>query len=201
MAIEEKVMTSIRRLFALVLLVFATSATAQVDSLQGPLITHNSRFAVVVEVTSTDFVKFWTTSYLAGGFNPMLSLWWQGHLIDTNDDALNPSIGMGSKDASIYGYFAPSELMIIVSVAGNTPVSNRLEDGFLFDGQAPIPMEEYCPLGECGRGLTATLYWRIGQPDPVVTPPPPAVPEPSSWALMLAGLGVVGAMRRVRRKA
>lgn len=193
-------MDSIKRLCALVLFAFSTSAAAQEDSLQGPLLTHNSTLTVIVEVTSADEVHFWTTSYLAGNFNPMLSLWWNGHLIRTNDDALNPTSAMGSKDAAISGTFAPSELMIIVSVAGNTPVSNRLEDGFLFDNQAPIPMEEYCPLGECGRGITATLYWRIGDSGPIVTPPPPAVPEPSSWALMLAGLGVVGVTRRVRYK-
>jgi len=35
----------------------------------------------------------------------------------------------------------------------------------------------------------------------VTTPPPPGVPEPATWAMMLAGFGVTGfAMRRTRRK-
>lgn len=33
------------------------------------------------------------------------------------------------------------------------------------------------------------------------TPPPPAVPEPGTWAIMLIGLGGLGAMMRTRRGA
>ncbi len=36
---------------------------------------------------------------------------------------------------------------------------------------------------------------------PIAAPPPPAVPEPASWALLIAGFGLSGAMLRRRRFA
>jgi hypothetical protein len=34
-----------------------------------------------------------------------------------------------------------------------------------------------------------------------VAPPPPAVPEPASWAMLMAGFGLIGSVRRHRRAA
>ena len=36
---------------------------------------------------------------------------------------------------------------------------------------------------------------------PVVTPPTPAVPEPATWAMMIAGMGLTGAAMRARKSA
>ncbi len=38
-------------------------------------------------------------------------------------------------------------------------------------------------------------------PPPVIPPPPPTIPEPETYAMMLAGLGLIGAVARRRRKS
>ncbi len=49
-----------------------------------------------------------------------------------------------------------------------------------------------------------TLFIISGSPGPLPAPPPPPpniLPEPGTWALMIAGFGLVGSARRHRRKS
>ena len=49
------------------------------------------------------------------------------------------------------------------------------------------------------RGSSGAVLYKTA-PEPRIDPPPPVVPEPASWAMMIAGFGLVGAAMR-RRKA
>jgi hypothetical protein len=44
---------------------------------------------------------------------------------------------------------------------------------------------------------TKNNYGLVSKPIPVNSPPPPGVPEPATWAMMLLGFGAIGfALRR-----
>ncbi len=49
------------------------------------------------------------------------------------------------------------------------------------------------------QGSQATFAARFIVDQGAITPPPPGVPEPAAWALMILGFGGVGAMLRRRR--
>lgn len=71
----------------------------------------------------------------------------------------------------------------------------------------PRPVRPSEPSGAAGPGLPPLDGGGVpGVPDgppvtpPVVTPPVAGVPEPGTWALLVAGFGIVGGRMRSRRK-
>ena len=71
---------------------------------------------------------------------------------------------------------------------GNFP-SGPLADGYWSDNDTPVPIQnDGCQAG-CAN---YQLNWATGTTLPI--------PEPSTYAMLLAGLGVVGAYGRARLK-
>jgi hypothetical protein len=75
----------------------------------------------------------------------------------------------------------------------------------LTDGQAGISgsilSNNRIGASWAGRFLANTAPATFTGPPPVTPPPTGAVPEPASWAMMIAGFGLVGAAARRRRPA
>lgn len=102
------------------------------------------------------------------------------------------AVGFSPYDLNFYGY-----VTLVASASGNvydigTP---------LFSSLAIIDPVLRLPAGFGGdpRHFTINLAPGIGNGPP--PPPPPGVPEPASWALLIAGFGLVGASARRRRVA
>jgi len=125
-------------------------------------------------------VTLYTTSYMQGNFDPWLAVW------DANGNRLDNSptwndISSTNYDAFInMGQMANGTYTFTIGNHPNEPLGNNLNDGFAvtYPGGVWVP-------GNVGNN------WHV-----VVTG---VVPEPETWAMLLAGLGIVGAVARRRR--
>lgn len=79
-------------------------------------------------------------------------------------------------------------------------------DGFM-PNRAPSPVisEAFLNQGSGGQwqlkepGLGVRILGELGDLPPPPPPPPAVVPEPGSWAMLIAGFGLIGAMQRRRQ--
>ncbi len=70
----------------------------------------------------------------------------------------------------------------------------------LFSGSPSAPVFNLGNFGLRNGFFGQNVVLKISQSDPIA--PPGAIPEPTTWAIMIAGFGLVGsAIRRRRRKA
>ena len=179
-----------KSLAAVALMVAATAATAETRT--GHLQYHNQVIFQTITLTNTDEVSVWTDSYAVGGFDTILALWSaDGSLVDLSDDtAILPE--MGIRDAGIFRLvLGPGEYTIGLSPYSNFP-NGTLGQGYWYDNDVPQAL----PNASCDATCSFyRLHWTVGNTAPV--------PEPSSYAMLLAGLGAVGfaARRRARRGA
>ncbi|MDR3213796.1 MAG: DVUA0089 family protein [Azoarcus sp.] len=138
-------------------------------------------------VTDYDSVNLlFTDSYAEGNFDPILFVWdARGNLLASDDDS-GPSW-----DALLYlTGLAAGNYYFGITQFPNWNNGNNLTDGFTYGGQTQ---------GAPYLGASWSLYV-TGAASAKILPGVPAVPEPETYAMLLAGLGVVGAVARRRSK-
>ncbi len=167
---------------------------AHADSLDGSIDYHNDVIYHSFILERTSDLTVWTDSYLNGvNFDPIVGVWHNGTLVGQNDD--NPTIARGQTayDSGLrFSDLAAGTYVFTISAYDNFANGTRIDEGFRFDGETPIPLTEWCePASHCNMGPLVKLNWTTG----VV----PSVPEPSTSAMLGAGLGLLGVAARRRR--
>ena len=162
------------------------------ESVSGTLQFHNQVIRQTVTVENMHGLLVWTNSAAVpdvSGFDTILAVWnSSGVLIGlSDDDPLNQGVGL-QDSALIFPALEAGVYTIGLSMYGNFP-SGPLADGYWSDNDTPVPIQnEGCQAG-CAN---YQLNWATGTTLPI--------PEPSTYAMLLAGLGVVGAYGRARLK-
>ncbi|MGZ3181577.1 MAG: DVUA0089 family protein [Telluria sp.] len=170
------------------------AGTAAADDYNDHIAFHNDVLFYTFIVTQASQLTAWTDSYASGAnFDPIVAVWHQGQLLAQNDD--NPTVAPGQSyfDAGITGLdLQPGSYVFSIGAYANFARGPTLADGFIYDGQTPIPLSQWCePATGCNPGPHVSLHWNLSP-----------VPEPASFGMMSAGLAVVSATvaRRRRRK-
>ena len=186
-----------------VALTAALSAQAAQFDFEGNISTHKDviqiNFSLLTDATD---VRVWTDSFMDGvNFDPITAVWSQSNtgwnLVGQNDD--NAGIAPGQTrfySGLTFANLAAGNYLFTIATYNNWAVGSTLAQGFTFDNQAAIPLSEWVqPANHGNMGSYYNVH--LSGVDGAVS----AVPEPESFAMLLAGLGIVGALaRRKNRK-
>ncbi len=187
-----------------VALTAAMGAQAAQFDFQGDIATHKDvikiNFSLLANATN---VKVWTDSFLGGvNFDPITAVWSQTNTgwtrIGQNDDNPNIAPGQTRFDSGLtFATLASGNYLFTIATYNNFANGTTLAQGFKFDNQAPIPLAQWNqPANGFNKGTHYSVH--LSGVDGAVS----AVPEPESFAMLLAGLGIVGALaRRKNRKS
>lgn len=187
-----------------------SSANATDFSFTGTLPTPGTVQFFDFSVTSLSDVTFRSFGYAGGtnaagtiisrgGFDPILSLFALpgGSIIDSNDDGDCGNVAEDAVSGSCWDVFLVSQLTagdyrVSVSVYPNFPTGDNLLDGFdgadTFDDVSEV---------ENNPRSNAWAFDILGVDGATAGN---AVPEPASWAMLIAGFGLTGAAMRRRRR-
>ncbi|QDQ26642.1 PEP-CTERM sorting domain-containing protein [Chitinimonas arctica] len=188
------------KFFALALAFGAASAAQAADfSFSGDIAYHNDVIQIPFTLTSdATNVKVWTDSFLNGvNFDPITAVWNQatGALVGQNDDNGNIAPGQTRFDSGlVFSSLAAGEYIFTIATYNNFATGTNINQGFKFDHDAPIALSAWNqPANHPGMGS----HWNVHLTGVDGATPP--VPEPETYAMLLAGLGLLGAV--ARRKA
>ena len=186
-------------------LVLSAAASAQATQFDfgGNISTHKDVIQINFELASnaTD-VKVWTDSFLGGiNFDPITAVWSQTNtgwsLLGQNDDNATIASGQTYYDSGLtFASLAAGSYKFTIATYNNWANGTTLAQGFKFDDQTAIPLALWTQPANHGNMGTAYNVHLSG-----VTSAVNAVPEPETYAMLLAGLGILGAVtRRKNRK-
>ena len=168
----------------------------------------------IVEITFTlnadaTNVKVWTDSFQGGvNYDPITALWRRSGsdyvLIDEDDDNDTIAPGQTYYDSGFeVASLAAGEYLFTVGAYPNFAYGTMLSEGFEFDhdGTMQVPIADWCQPASDGCTNQKGTFWRVNLSGVDSAEPPPVgvVPEPETYALMLAGLAAMGYFSRRRR--
>lgn len=149
-------------------------------------------------------VKLWTDSWQSGtNFDPVAAVWTKSgtgySLLQEMDDDDTIAAGQGYFDTGFaLGSLAAGQYLLTVAASPNYAKGPTLSAGFALDGSTPTAIADWTQPGsnpnfpdQKGAFWSAHLQG-VSQAA--------LVPEPSSWAMLAAGLGVCGLMARRRTR-
>lgn len=154
----------------------------------GTIVYHNDVAQIPITVSSETDLTIWTNSAGGGNFDPILTLWFGGNLVSWNDDGdlvVDPMQNGIDSVLRLEG-LTPGVYLLTVTSFNNHPNGSLLSEGYLHDGETPVPIEQWWNKGNGYYNVN----WAFG---------PVPIPEPSSSAMLLAGLGIVALARGRRR--
>jgi hypothetical protein len=148
------------------LLLSALAFGAHADSYDGHIAFHNDVAYYSITITTPGSgLLVWTDSYINGAnFDPIVNVWYKNARIGQNDD--NPGIDMANQtryDSGIrFGNLAVGTYVFTVSAYGNFSAGTNIGNGFVYDNQAPIPLDIWCqPASHCDMAKHFSLHWQV----------------------------------------
>jgi len=173
----------------------AASANAASFTFTGNLENRNAttHFDFSLASISTS-VRAWTDSFQSGlNFDPIVAIWKQAgsdwSLVGQNDDNAGVAAGQTSYDAGMtFASLAAGNYRLTVAPYNNFANGTLFSQGFKFDSQ-PIQAHGY-----------AGNFFRVNIDGVDSASPVSPVPEPETYAMLLAGLGLMAGVARRRKK-
>lgn len=193
-------MNKLKTMMGAAFILASTNIQAATFNFTGSINYHNDIVTTHFTVDNdTTGVRVWTDSFMDGiNFDPITALWdSSGNLIMENDDddTVNPGTQTMYDSGFTLDFLAQGTYTFTVATYDNWANGLTLAEGFLFDAEAPIALADWNqPANSINMGPNYSVW--IDGVDSAVS----AVPEPSTYALMLGGLGFVGFMASRRRK-
>ena len=199
----KKEAMNLKPLALAIALTASVGAQAAQFDFQGDIVTHKDviqiNFSLLADATD---VKVWTDSFQSGiNFDPITAVWKQTNtgwnLVGENDDEAGIAPGQTYFDSGLtFGNLSAGNYLFTIATFNNFANGTTLAQGFMFDNQVAIPLAQW---NQPSNGLNKGTHYSVhlSGVDGAVS----AVPEPESFAMLLAGLGIVGALaRRKNRK-
>lgn len=195
------------------LMAVAAMASALAAPVQASSFTFSGDIAYHNDVVSIDFllgadasnVKVWTDSFeSATNFDPITAVWRQTGadwtLVGENDD--NPDIAPGQTyyDSGLtFDSLAAGSYKFTIATYPNFANGSLLSQGFALDGEQAIALANwYQPASHYNMGTFYRVH--LSGVDSAVNVTPSAVPEPETYAMLLTGIGLLGAVARRRKQ-
>lgn len=187
------------------LAVIAVAASAADISVNGKLYYNTDVVQIEFDLNSISDIRLWTDSWNSGlNFDPISALWKQSgsdyHLVFENDDNDTVAAGQGFYDTGMaFSGLAAGHYVYAVGASFSEPFAKGtlLSLGFTHDADVPTPIAiwnqpsyDINANDQKGRSYSIHLSSTVA-----------AVPEPESYAMLLAGLGVMATIARRRRNA
>lgn len=172
-------------------LLLSSQANSAVFNFTGEIEYHNDVVYTYFTLENDEVdVRVWTDSFQSGvNFDPITALWDEnGNQLAQNDDdyTINPETQTSYDSGFLLPTLAAGDYIFTVSAYPNFSNSSLLSDGFSLDSEQPSSVS---------TGAEWSV-WLDGVDSATVSP----IPEPSTYALMLGGLGLVGFMAHQRKR-